>query len=755
MHAVVGAQSLTVTLFGTVVGSLTWLPTQKIIFVFSSEYLENPERPTLSLSYKNYIAGLQTEIRPTNIRLPPFFSNLLPEGKLRTYLSRKANVNEAQEFFLLAQLAEDLPGAVRMHSPKLIQAPSSKSDSHDHDGPLRYSLAGVQLKLSGDLTSEKFVIPLTGAGGHWILKLPVPALPRVNELEYSMLTLAKHVGINVPEIQLLPLSQISGIPSGLPEIFVDDCLISRRFDRADAGARIHTEDFCQVFAQYDKYNPQFNYQSIASVIWSEGGLADLTEFVRRLVFSIAIGNADMHLKNWTLIYPDRKKPRLSPAYDFLPSAPIFPHTYQKLALKLAGENRFNHISIEHFKKMAAIARLPERAVIRTAEDTAIRIFDSWTKLRTDLPLTTAEVRLIEDFLARSTLMHTHRPTQSTSHRETPTTETQLASRMTGIVLDAQPELLPDMPEDNILYQTEEGRKFILPAPRRMVRTLLMTQLQTLLQQNPELNMRRMIVGVGPKLFFEWHDEHIPRVDAQLMSNPIVPEDLTKSILSLTGRFFPKNFAKFKEMHDLNRLDYVDFLLSDRSFWSCYCQIQEIELLSTLPDGRRFAKIEFAMSDQKQIAPPSLVHRYIQMEAPPLELSMKLANPKRAQGAYLFSALVTLKNNETLPIQNYYLRVHVPRDIVNGTLDGQEADIASDFLTFRRPTQGNPAPRIEPGKSYLLTNIPCRITMEHLENQKNNKNRCFIVEAFRRGEKIHEQVFQFDDLGFFNMVDLAL
>ena len=611
MHSVIGAQSLTVTLFGTIVGSLTWLPTQKIIFTFAQDYLEDPERPTLSLSYKDHVNGIQTKIRPTNIRLPPFFSNLLPEGKLRTYLSRKANVDESQEFFLLAELAEDLPGAVRLHSPKLIQPPSSEPYREDYDGPLRFSLAGAQLKLSGDLTNEKFIIPVTGAGGHWILKLPVPALPRVNELEYSMLTLAKHVGIDVPDIQLLPLSKISGLPSGLPEIFVDDCLISRRFDRVTTGERIHTEDFCQVFAQYDKYNPQLNYQSIAAVIWSQSGFADLKEFVRRLVFSIAIGNADMHLKNWTLIYPDRKTPRLSPAYDFLPSAPIFQHTYQKLALKLAGENRFNYIGIEHFKKMAGIARLPERIVVRTAEDTAMRIFDSWSKLRSDLPLTRTEVRLIEEFLTKSTIMHTHRPvhaTQSHTQTELKSTETHADAATSGIVLAAQPELMIDVSENNIAYRTEEGRKFILPAPRRMVKTLLMEQLQVLLQQNPDLNMKRMIAGIGPRLFFEWHDENIPRIDTGLMNNPLVPEDLTRSILSVTGKFPQKTFARLKEMHDLHQLDYVDFLLADRSFWSGYCQIREIELVSTLPDGKRFATVELAISDPRQIAPPYLVRK---------------------------------------------------------------------------------------------------------------------------------------------------
>lgn len=616
MHQSLGAQSLTVTLFGTVVGSLTWLPTQKIIFAFAQDYLEDKERPTLSLSYKGNVNGIQTNIRPSNIRLPAFFSNLLPEGKLRSYLSRKANVNEAQEFFLLAALAEDLPGAVRLRSLNLLKPLTDQSFSNDHEGPLRFSLAGVQLKLSGDLTNEKVIIPATGAGGHFIVKLPVPTLPRVNELEYSMLTFAKHVGIDVPEVQLIPVSNIQGIPSGLLEIFVDDCLVSRRFDRQRAGERIHSEDFCQVFAQYDKYNPQFNYQTIASVIWSQSGLQDLIEFVRRLVFTIAIGNADMHLKNWSLIYPDRRNPRLSPAYDFLPSAPIYAHTYQNLALKLAGENRFNYITIDHFKKMAGIARLPERIVLHTANETAARINEVWAELKSDLPLTTAEQRLIGEFMTRCDLLRADPVTHIISATKiTPDTSAIPsiggAPAVKGVMLAAQPELILDLAESDIAYRTDDDRQFILPAPRRMITALLMEQLQTLLNQHPELNMKRVTPGVGLRLFFEWHEENLPQIDARFLKNGLAAEDLMKSTLTVAGTLSQKTFARVNGMHELHQLGDVDFLLSDGSFWSGYCQIREMELISTLPDGRRFVKIKLAISEPRQLAAPEVVHKYKQ------------------------------------------------------------------------------------------------------------------------------------------------
>lgn len=47
--------------------------------------------------------------------MPPFFSNLLPEGGLQCYLAERAGVNRQREFFLLWVLGLDLPGALSIH----------------------------------------------------------------------------------------------------------------------------------------------------------------------------------------------------------------------------------------------------------------------------------------------------------------------------------------------------------------------------------------------------------------------------------------------------------------------------------------------------------------------------------------------------------------------------------------------------------------------------------------------------------------
>lgn len=99
---------LDVALGGRPVGTLTLLPGDQTLFVFDPSYIGDPARPTLSLCFKDAFGGLITDMRPTRARVPPFFSNLLPEGALRTYLAQKAGVNPGREFFLLWVLGRDL-----------------------------------------------------------------------------------------------------------------------------------------------------------------------------------------------------------------------------------------------------------------------------------------------------------------------------------------------------------------------------------------------------------------------------------------------------------------------------------------------------------------------------------------------------------------------------------------------------------------------------------------------------------------------
>src|SRR6266852_3576300 len=79
------------------VGAITNLPYDRNQFVFEKDYVADPGRPTLSLNFLDAAGSLIAEPQEAQTKVPPFFSNLLPEGPLREYLARRGRVKEARE----------------------------------------------------------------------------------------------------------------------------------------------------------------------------------------------------------------------------------------------------------------------------------------------------------------------------------------------------------------------------------------------------------------------------------------------------------------------------------------------------------------------------------------------------------------------------------------------------------------------------------------------------------------------------------
>jgi len=211
--------TLNVMLHGTRIATLTNVGGDRTIFAFTEDYIRNRQRPVLGLRFKDALGELITEFAPTQTSLIPWFSNLLPEGPLRKYLAERARVNQKREFFLLWALGKDLPGAVTIEPAEGEAWPPSAHDGHDEPfenasaNALRFSLAGVQLKFSAlEDARGGLAIPARGMGGDWIVKLPSREHDGVPENEFSMMTLARKVGIDVPAIQLVDLNAIANLP---------------------------------------------------------------------------------------------------------------------------------------------------------------------------------------------------------------------------------------------------------------------------------------------------------------------------------------------------------------------------------------------------------------------------------------------------------------------------------------------------------------------------------------------------------------
>ncbi|HAB98885.1 MAG TPA: kinase, partial [Parachlamydiales bacterium] len=85
--------ALKVLLYDKPIGTLTYLPGDTNLFTWDEDYIEDLSRATLSLSFQDTARNLIQEIPMTRTQLPAFFSNLLPEGLLREYLAKRANIN--------------------------------------------------------------------------------------------------------------------------------------------------------------------------------------------------------------------------------------------------------------------------------------------------------------------------------------------------------------------------------------------------------------------------------------------------------------------------------------------------------------------------------------------------------------------------------------------------------------------------------------------------------------------------------------
>ena len=239
-------------------------------------------------------------------------------------------------------------------------------------------------------------IPVKGDGGSWIIKLPSREFAGVLENEYAMMTLARLIGIDVPALELVDVDAIGNLPKDIGKL-EGKALAIQRFDRLADGVPVHIEDFAQVFGVYpDKKYEKANYRNIAKVIALEGGDADIAEFIRRLTFNTLIGNADMHLKNWSLIYPDQRRAALAPAYDFVSTISYI--SDEKAALNFSRTKRFSEFSADELTHLAAKALLPEKLVLDTANETVALFHQHWQPEKTNLPLAKEIIQTVEAHL---------------------------------------------------------------------------------------------------------------------------------------------------------------------------------------------------------------------------------------------------------------------------------------------------------------------------------------------------------------------
>lgn len=355
-------------------------------FVVNESYVTDPQRPVLGLRFEeNLLAPYSSALR-----LPIWFSNLLPEGPLREWIADDRGVSLDREMELLAQVGHDLPGAVQVlpaegpdegwewpdgDTPGSTgHRPGGSYGFPSSDSPWRFSLAGVALKFSMLAMGDRLTVPAAGEYGDWLVKFPDYRHPDVPRNEFTMMSLAKASGLDVPDVRLMHRDELHGLPERMWPNNEQWAYAVRRFDRTADEHRtsIHIEDFAQVRDKYPQDKYQSAFETVAAIAYRGHDLNSLREAARRIAFSVVVGNGDAHLKNWSLIYRDRRVPSLSPAYDLVSTAPYAPSDEpEDLGLKFGGSKSFERVQLTAFQRLEGAldrrfgttnARLREQAV---------------------------------------------------------------------------------------------------------------------------------------------------------------------------------------------------------------------------------------------------------------------------------------------------------------------------------------------------------------------------------------------------------
>jgi len=195
------------------------------------------------------------------------------------------------------------------------------------------AVTGVQAKISLHIgknykegKERRFTI--VGLWGGYILKPPntrYPQLPEVEDLTMHMAAETK--------IQTAPHSLIR-LQSG------NLAYITKRIDRTKKE-KLAMEDMCQLTERLTEDKYQGSYEQIGKTILKYSSIPglDVVNFLELVLFSFITGNADMHLKNFSLLEQSGLGMTLSPAYDLVNTALVNPADDEQMALTINGKKK--------------------------------------------------------------------------------------------------------------------------------------------------------------------------------------------------------------------------------------------------------------------------------------------------------------------------------------------------------------------------------------------------------------------------------
>ena len=215
------------------------------------------------------------------------------------------------------------------------------------------AVPGVQPKLSLHLeragSREGGRFTLVGLQGGYILKPPGERFPEMPELEHLTMRMAGCFGIETVDCGLVPLEDRKM------------ALIVRRMDRL-GETKLAMEDMCQLSDRLTEEKYRGSMETVGKMILkhcTNPGL-DALRFFEVNLFCFLTGNADMHLKNFSLIRSVEGEIRFSPAYDLLSTVLLLPEDTEETALTVNGKKR--KLDPKDFHALGVALKLTDRQV---------------------------------------------------------------------------------------------------------------------------------------------------------------------------------------------------------------------------------------------------------------------------------------------------------------------------------------------------------------------------------------------------------
>ena len=214
------------------------------------------------------------------------------------------------------------------------------------------AVTGVQPKLSLNVEKHKNEpsrLTIVGLHGDYILKPPSSQFKELPENEDITMHLAELIKIKTAKHGLIRLK------SG------ELAYITKRFDR-NKGVKIAVEDFCQLSENLTEHKYRGSLEKIGKLTYSftkNQGL-EAQRLFELVLFCYLTGNADMHLKNFSLIENSLGEYEFSPAYDLLNTAIVMPEDKEETALTINGKK--SKLNRNDFKVLATSLKISDKSL---------------------------------------------------------------------------------------------------------------------------------------------------------------------------------------------------------------------------------------------------------------------------------------------------------------------------------------------------------------------------------------------------------